>query len=87
MSGLCRPTLAILLLVLLCGRVDSAFADEQVLQLVREGVVLAIAGKRVPLAADTICLHGDGVRAVEFAQRPRQTLGSGGIDIERVSAH
>lgn len=61
-------------------------ACEQVLQLVREGVVLTIDGKSVPLAADTICLHGDGVRAVEFAQRLRQTLGSAGIDIERVSA-
>jgi len=40
----------------------------QVEQLCREGTVTSISGNRLPLAVDTLCVHGDnleGVRAIE----------------------
>lgn len=47
---------------------DSEKVRMQVLQMVREGTVTALSGKRVPIVADTICIHGDGEHAVEFAR-------------------
>ncbi|GAB3278155.1 5-oxoprolinase subunit PxpA [Parahaliea aestuarii] len=41
---------------------------EQVRQLISEGTVTSVSGERLPLAADTLCVHGDnieGVRAIE----------------------
>jgi UPF0271 protein len=53
----------------------------QVLIMVREGKVSAGDGIEVPIAADTICLHGDGDHAVEFAARIRSELDQNGITI------
>jgi UPF0271 protein len=46
----------------------------QVRQLVLEGTVTATDGTVVPLAADTVCLHGDGPQAVFLANRLRTEL-------------
>ena len=43
-------------------------AVQQVLQIIKEGTVTTIEGKRIPIVADTICIHGDGKHAVEFAK-------------------
>jgi UPF0271 protein len=44
---------------------DTAAAVQQVLKMVKEG---RVAGKQdIPISAETICLHGDGSHAVEFA--------------------
>lgn len=62
---------------------DEAVAVAQVLRMVREGRVLAADGSVVPIQADTICLHGDGVHPVEFARRLRQELAAAGIEISQ----
>ena len=49
----------------LLSNVDSAVA--QVLALIRNGAIKTIDGASLTLAADTICLHGDGPHALEFA--------------------
>jgi UPF0271 protein len=36
--------------------------------MVKEGKVTSITGKKVPIVAETICIHGDGEHAVEFAK-------------------
>ena len=46
---------------------DTAVA--QVLRMVREGKVRSQQGPDVAIRADTVCLHGDGPHALEFAQR------------------
>lgn len=51
---------------------DEAVA--QVLQMVQHGCVTAIDGSRVMVQADSICLHGDGVHALEFADKIRMAL-------------
>lgn len=45
---------------------DSAI--QQVLQMINEGTVTTITGKKIPIMAETICIHGDGKQAVEFAK-------------------
>jgi UPF0271 protein len=47
---------------------------QQVLQMIRKGVVTAISGKTIPIVADTICIHGDGKHAVDFAQKVHDAL-------------
>ncbi|WP_242212952.1 5-oxoprolinase subunit PxpA [Bacillus cereus group sp. BfR-BA-01383] len=44
-------------------------AIKQVLQMVKEGYVEAVNGGKVAVQAQTICLHGDGEKAVQFAKR------------------
>lgn len=40
----------------------------QVQQLIKEQTVTTVTGKIIPLKADTVCIHGDGVHAAEFAK-------------------
>lgn len=41
---------------------------EQVISMVKNGTVTTLTGKTIPVKTDTICIHGDGVNAVEFAK-------------------
>jgi 5-oxoprolinase (ATP-hydrolysing) subunit A len=61
---------------------DVKMALEQVVQMVTTQTVTAISGRNVPVAVDTICIHGDGAHAVEFAQQINQTLKNHSIDIQ-----
>lgn len=58
---------------------DPEESIAQVLQMVTEGSVLTTTGKTIALEADTICIHGDGITALEFAQDIRNTLSEKGI--------
>lgn len=53
---------------------DANVAVAQVRQLVLGGMVTAMDGTMVSLAADTVCLHGDGPHAVFFANRMKTEL-------------
>jgi len=64
---------------------EEAAAVAQVLRFVREGRVRATTGVEVPVRADTVCLHGDGAHAVEFARRLRAELARAGIAVEAIS--
>jgi UPF0271 protein len=54
----------------------------QVRRMVEEGVVVSANGKPVALHAETICVHGDGPHAVEFASTLKSGLAGAGIKIE-----
>jgi UPF0271 protein len=60
---------------------DEEEAINRVLQMVKSGTVVARNGQVIPIEADSICLHGDGVKAVEFARRIRQALTDSGVEI------
>ena len=47
---------------------DAAEAVARAIRMVTEGKVRSVDGEDVPLRADTICIHGDGPHAVEFAR-------------------
>lgn len=55
-----------------------AIAD-QVRHIVREGRVRAISGQWVPVAADTVCLHGDTPGAAQLVAQVRELLRQDGI--------
>ncbi len=57
-------------------------ATAQALRMIREGKVRATDGADVTLQADTVCLHGDGARAVESARRLNAELRQAGIEVK-----
>jgi UPF0271 protein len=59
---------------------DPAQAVAQALGMV-EGYVVSVSGKRVPVAAETICLHGDQPGAAHFAQELRKAFKQKGISV------
>ena len=60
---------------------DASVAIAQVLRLVQSGVVRTQQGPDVAMRADTVCLHGDGAHALEFAQRLNQELRAAGVHL------
>ena len=60
---------------------SDAEAIAQTLSLVRDHRVTAVDGSTVSVNAQSVCLHGDGAHALEFAQRIREKLASEGIAI------
>ena len=59
-------------------------AVKQVLQMIRQQTVTTIAGKEIPITAETICIHGDGKNAVEFARTIYQVLNKEFIEIKAI---
>ncbi|MBB1650588.1 MULTISPECIES: LamB/YcsF family protein [Delftia] len=53
----------------------------RMLMLVREGVVEAVDGSRVRIAADSICVHGDSPGAVAIARHLRERFEQEGVRI------
>lgn len=47
---------------------DTTEVVQRVLQMINEGTVTTLSGKIIPVAAETICIHGDGEHAVDFAK-------------------
>lgn len=60
---------------------DEDEAIARVISMIKKKTVTAITGKEVPLIADSVCLHGDGPKAVIFAQRISEALKAEGIEI------
>ncbi len=64
------------------GMIEDAQASvKQVLGMVEEGYVTSLGGKRVPVSADTLCIHGDQPGAVTFAQALRKVFTEKGIAV------
>lgn len=53
---------------------DPDIGADRVIRMLRDGVVRAVDGTDVPVAADTICVHGDNPAAVEFVRKLRDRL-------------
>ena len=60
---------------------EPAVVIDRALRMVREQVVEAIDGTRVPLRIDTLCVHGDTPGAAELARVLREALESAGVRI------
>lgn len=66
------------------GRPGAMITDEneaiaRVVRMVKEQKVTAITGKDIPIRADSVCVHGDGEKALAFVERIRQALEGEGI--------
>lgn len=57
-------------------------AVAQVMRMVKEKTVISDRGNPVPIDAETICIHGDGAHAVQFAKDISESLKSSGIIIK-----
>lgn len=67
------------------GEAGAVLTDEdavvrRVVKMIKEGTVTSIDGKEVRVKADSVCLHGDGSKAVIFAGKLREELGKEGIE-------
>jgi UPF0271 protein len=60
---------------------DARMASERVLRMVQDGAITTATGKRIPVAIDTICVHGDEPSAVEMARTVRATLEANGVSV------
>jgi UPF0271 protein len=60
---------------------DAAKSVKQALAMVEEGYVISLSGKRVPVAADTMCLHGDQPGAAAFAKALRKAFSDRSISV------
>jgi len=60
---------------------DPEAAATQAVQIARDGYVTACTGERVPLHADTLCIHGDTPAAVEIVRAIRRKLAETGIKV------
>jgi len=60
---------------------DAGKAVQQALGMVEGGAVTSLSGKRVPVAPDTLCLHGDQPGAVRFAKALREEFSRRGIEV------
>ncbi|MEQ1606880.1 MAG: 5-oxoprolinase subunit PxpA [Pyrinomonadaceae bacterium] len=61
---------------------DENVAVEQVLDMIKYGRVRTTDAIMIRIGADTVCIHGDGKRAVEFAALIRRLLAECGILIK-----
>jgi UPF0271 protein len=61
--------------------VDAAEAVRRALAMIEQGQVISLSGKRVPVSADTLCLHGDQPGAVAFAKAIREAFADRGISV------
>jgi UPF0271 protein len=65
---------------------DHLVAIRQIIRMVKESKVTAIDGTEVEIQADTICIHGDGKTALEFARVIPGALAAEGVGIKGIGA-
>ena len=63
---------------------DLNRAADQAVRLVKEGRAASLQGVDVDVRADTICIHGDGPRALEFMRMIRMRFEESGIEVKPV---
>ena len=60
---------------------DADFATKRILAMLEDGAITTTSGKRLPVAIDTICVHGDNAHAVAMAASLRAALEQSGCTI------
>ena len=60
---------------------DEELAVSRVVRMVKEKKVTAITGKDIPIQADSVCVHGDGAKALAFVEKIRRALTDEGVEI------
>lgn len=60
-------------------------AAMQAVRMVKEGKVRTLQGVDISIQADTICLHGDGEKALCFARHIKEAMTNEGISFAKIS--
>lgn len=63
---------------------DPDTAISQVIRMVKEKKVQTVQNQDIAIQAETICIHGDGVRALEFAEAISKSLKQAAIGVMKV---
>jgi len=68
------------------GKPGAMIANEdemirRVIGMVKDGTVESATGLRIPMKADSICVHGDGENALVFVKRIRSALMDEGVEL------
>ncbi|MFZ9537553.1 MAG: 5-oxoprolinase subunit PxpA [Burkholderiaceae bacterium] len=68
------------------SRPDALISDESesvahVLRMVNQGHLIAVDGSKVPVSADTLCIHGDKATAVPFVRALREALSLARVEV------
>ena len=64
---------------------DEDEAIARVVRMIKENKLTAITGKDISIKADSVCVHGDGVKALEFVKKIREKLTEEQIAIKPLS--
>jgi 5-oxoprolinase (ATP-hydrolysing) subunit A len=65
---------------------DHELAVAQVIRMVTKGKVRSVNGNDVSIKADSICIHGDGENALEFAEKISIALKEAGIGVRKMGS-
>lgn len=65
--------------------IDHKEAVNQVIRMVKEKKVLTVQGMDIDIEANTICIHGDGEHALDFARYINEALKEANIQINSIS--
>jgi len=60
---------------------DAEYAAERIVQILEEEAITTVNGKKIPVKADTVCVHGDNPNAVAMARHIRERLVEAGYQI------
>ena len=63
---------------------DEEFAIRRAIRMVKEGTVETITGKVIQIKADSLCVHGDSPKALEFIRSIRQAFQEEGIQVKNI---
>lgn len=61
---------------------DEEEAIARVVRMAKEGRVTAVTGRDIEIKADSVCVHGDGPKALAFVRRIRERFKEEGIEIK-----
>jgi len=64
---------------------NHEIAVQQVISMIKNGTVKSIQGHEIEISADTVCIHGDGIHAVEFATYINKALDEANITVTKIS--
>lgn len=65
---------------------EESEALAQVQKMVLKGQVKTLSGEEITVRADTICVHGDGAKAIAFTKKIRSTLLEAGVEVQNFFA-
>lgn len=63
---------------------DSKLAVERGIRMITEGKVETIDGQDIDIKADSICVHGDGEKALQFVKEIKKALKAKGIEVKKM---
>jgi len=65
---------------------DREAATGRVIEMVTTGKTTSVNGKVIEIRADSICVHGDNLQAVDFVRGIREALAKSGVEVMNLGA-